>query len=97
MAEKESLRRYIGHEINPDDVHNVFIRLAMISVADRAIVPVQDILGFGAEARMNIPSTSTGNWEWRVDPNYLTDDLAQRLYDMTEIYGRLPKIDSRGF
>ena len=87
----ESLRRYIGHDIDPDKIHDIFVRLAMISVADTVILPMQDILGLGAEARMNIPSTATGNWEWRLDPKYLTDDVAKKLYDMAEIYGRLPK------
>ncbi len=63
----------------------------MISVASMAIVPMQDILGLGAEARMNIPSTASGNWEWRLDPVLLTKDLAPRLRDLAEISGRRPR------
>ncbi len=94
-ADIESLRRYIGRDMTADDIHDIFVRLAMISVADSSIIPIQDILGLGAEARMNIPSTATGNWEWRLDPKYLTDGLGKKLYDMTEIYGRIPKSNIR--
>jgi 4-alpha-glucanotransferase len=89
--EKESLKRYLRHDISLENVHNIFVRMAMASVADTIIVPIQDILGLGAEARMNIPSTPNGNWEWRLEPEYLTDALAADLYDVTEICGRLPE------
>jgi 4-alpha-glucanotransferase len=90
-ADKLSLAQYLGHEVDVDKVHEEFIRLAMMSVADRIIIPVQDVLGLGAEARMNTPSTPTGNWEWRLGPNSLTELLAQKLYDMAYIFGRLLK------
>jgi 4-alpha-glucanotransferase len=90
-AEKESLRRYIGYENNAQNINEIFNRMAMLSVADRIIIPIQDILGLGAEARMNTPSTPSGNWEWRLDPALLTDSVTKNLCDMTQIVGRLPQ------
>jgi len=52
------------------------------------IFPMQDVLGLGAEARMNYPSTREGNWEWRLSPELLTPRVAEKLREMTEIYGR---------
>jgi 4-alpha-glucanotransferase len=72
-----------GKEINWD-----FIRALLASVADTAIVPLQDLLGLGTEARMNLPNTTSGNWSWRVRSGVLTDQLAGRLRDLTELYGR---------
>jgi 4-alpha-glucanotransferase len=60
----------------------------MMSVADTVIVPMQDVLALGAKARMNTPSTSAGNWEWRLDPALVTPDVICMLNEMTEIYGR---------
>jgi 4-alpha-glucanotransferase len=65
------------------------IRLVMMSVANMAIFPMQDILGLGEEARMNHPSIGEGNWEWRLLPEQLTPTVKQRLLEMTEIYGRV--------
>jgi len=65
-----------------------FIRGAWSSVGDLAIAQMQDFLGLGSEARMNIPSTLGSNWQWRVKKEKLTDDLANRIYDMTKLYGR---------
>jgi len=52
------------------------------------IFPMQDILGLGEEARMNHPSTREDNWEWRLSADLLTPAVAERLREMTEIYGR---------
>src|SRR4030095_12128983 len=77
-----------GKEINWD-----FIRTVLASVADTAIVPLQDLLGLGTEARMNLPNTTSGNWSWRVRSGVLTDQLAGRLRDLTELYGRATNRD----
>ena len=66
------------------------VRLAFASVADTAIVPLQDVLGLGNEARMNLPGTSGGNWRWRCAADSLTDDLIARIAALTELYGRVP-------
>jgi 4-alpha-glucanotransferase len=60
------------------------IRVALESPARRAIVPVQDILGLGSEARMNLPSVQEGNWEWRMGEGALTEERAGRLRGMAE-------------
>jgi len=65
-----------------------FIRLALGSVADTVILPMQDVLGLGAEARMNIPSTTKNNWKWRMTGDALKPELAIRLRDMIRLYGR---------
>jgi 4-alpha-glucanotransferase len=72
-----------GHEINW-----AFIRCALASVADVAIIPLQDLLGLGSEARMNLPAKSSGNWRWRYKPEMLTAKIGERLKELTEIFGR---------
>jgi 4-alpha-glucanotransferase len=65
------------------------IRAALASPANLAIIPVQDLLGLGNEARMNTPATVRGNWRWRLRRGQLTLPVARRLRDLTEAYGRL--------
>jgi 4-alpha-glucanotransferase len=65
-----------------------FIRLALCSVADTVILPMQDILGLGSEARMNTPSTKGNNWKWRMPEDALQPELAGKLRDMTRRSGR---------
>jgi 4-alpha-glucanotransferase len=71
-------------------VHWDMIRLALASVATLAVIPLQDVLGLGSKSRMNYPGTADGNWEWRCEAGQLTDEVAARLREVTEIYGRLP-------
>jgi 4-alpha-glucanotransferase len=66
----------------------VFIRAVLASVAEIAIVPLQDVWGLGSEARMNLPGTVSGNWKWRYRPDRLTTDVSQRLRDLTVLYDR---------
>ena len=66
------------------------IRLALASVGNLAIVPLQDVLGLGQEARMNYPGKPKGNWQWRYAADLLTEEITGRLREMTEIYGREP-------
>ena len=66
------------------------IREAYRSVADLCIIPLQDYLCKGKEARINTPGTSEGNWQWRLAPNYLSDDLARSIHLLSETYSRLP-------
>ncbi len=65
-----------------------FIRAAIASPAQFAVVPVQDLLSLGSEARLNTPGTTGGNWDYRLQPGQLTDDVADRLRALVEIYGR---------
>ena len=78
--------RYLGtdgHEIHWD-----FIRAIQMSVAAVSVMPLQDILGLDSSARMNTPGQAEGNWTWRFAPGALTPELAQRLRESTELYGR---------
>lgn len=84
------LFRYLGREVSSDDFHRELIRLAMMSVAETAVIPVQDVLGLGEEARMNRPAIPQGNWEWRLEVDQLGPEVAEALADMTETYGRGP-------
>jgi 4-alpha-glucanotransferase len=77
------------------EIHWDFIRAVLASVADTAIVPLQDLLGLGNEARMNLPNSTSGNWAWRYRPEALTDEVARRLKKLTEVYGREQKSDSK--
>ena len=86
--ERAAVLRYLG-SADGHDIHWQMIRVVYASVANLVIVPVQDVLGLGSEARMNRPGTAVGNWRWRLDPRALTPALAQRLHELTETYGRL--------
>ena len=86
--DRSRLFRYLGREVPAGEIHRELIRLAMMSVADRVIFPMQDLLGLGEEFRMNRPATKEGNWEWRLVPDRLTRSLALDLRELTEIYGR---------
>jgi 4-alpha-glucanotransferase len=85
---KARLAQYLGRKVEEPGVHWELIRLAMMSVGNTVIVPMQDVLGLGEEARMNVPSVAQGNWEWRLLPEQVTSELAKRLAKMTRLYGR---------
>ncbi len=70
--------------------HWDIIRLALMSVANTAIFPMQDLLGLGSEARMNIPGTPQGNWRFRLQPGQITPGLAEQMWELCELYERLP-------
>jgi len=69
---------------NPEEIPWALMRLVMASRARLAVIPLQDVLGLGAEARMNVPaSVGQSNWSWRLAPGQLTDAHIQRLADLT--------------
>ncbi len=70
------------------EIHWVFIRALMASVADTVLFPLQDVLGLGSEARMNQPATLGGNWRWRYRREMLGEEPERRLKELTELYGR---------
>ncbi len=70
------------------EIHWDFIRAAWASVADSAIAPMQDLLGLGNDARMNLPASTGGNWNWQCRDGDFSDEIAARLRGLTEIYGR---------
>jgi 4-alpha-glucanotransferase len=86
--DRQRLFRYLGFEVSSEQVSKELIRLAMMSVADTVIIPMQDILNLGEEARTNRPSVSMGNWEWRLLPDKLNPASVGWLREMAEIYGR---------
>ncbi|MBH8564243.1 4-alpha-glucanotransferase [Nostoc sp. CENA67] len=88
--EKHNLLLYLG-SISPDGIHWDLIRLALSSIANQAIIPLQDILGLGTDARMNFPSVAEGNWAWRYQSHSITDELSDRLKVLTKLYGRAPR------
>ena len=86
-TQRQALQRRLGAN-NPDVVW-AMIREAVASQADTAIVPAQDLLELGSEARMNFPGIEQGNWQWRLRYGALTEELAQKLRSITITYGRL--------
>jgi 4-alpha-glucanotransferase len=74
-----------------EEIHWALIRLAQSSVASLCVVPLQDVLGLGSEARLNTPSVPTGNFRWRYQPGDLTPQLAERLAMLAEVTDRLPQ------
>src|SRR6266404_151443 len=86
----ERERNFCMNYLNTDgkEIHWDFIRALFASVANTAIVPLQDVLGLGTEARMNLPNSIEGNWSWRFMANVLTDEIGARLEALTELYGR---------
>lgn len=87
--ERELFHKYITGYAAGEEINWVLIRLAMASVSNQAIVPLQDILGLDNSARMNIPGTSSGNWDWRFnDLEILSDQLCDRLLEVTRLYSR---------
>ena len=87
-AEVDMAVRYLG--LNEEEgFHWGMIRGGMSSVADLFVAQMQDVLGLGAESRMNTPGTLGGNWQWRLLPGQITPELAEKLHEMTRIYGRL--------
>ncbi len=90
-AYKKQLKQYLGKSIRITDAHWDIIRMAQASVANLAIIPVQDILGLGEEARMNNPARTLGNWQWRLtnrQMSELKENALPRLMEITRTYGR---------
>jgi len=87
--ERRNAEAYVGR--CDDGIHWAFIRAAFCSTACLSIIPLQDVLGLGSEARMNTPSLHGGNWRWRFDQGQLTSELAAKLAHLSELSDRLPK------
>ncbi|HEV2708211.1 MAG TPA: 4-alpha-glucanotransferase [Pyrinomonadaceae bacterium] len=89
-AQIERERAFATSYLNTDgrEIHWDFVRAVLASVANTAIIPMQDLLGLGTEARMNLPASTEGNWQWRFRSDAVTTRLAERLRALTELYGR---------
>jgi 4-alpha-glucanotransferase len=77
------------------EIHWDFIRAALASVANTAIIPLQDVLGLGNEARMNLPNSTSGNWNWRYAAGALTDEVRDRLKELTGTLRTQPESGSQ--
>src|SRR5579864_224254 len=86
--ERRNALAYVGR--CEDGIHWAFIRAAQASVSNLSIVPLQDVLGLGSEARMNTPSLHQGNWEWRYAGGQLVPEIAAKLAHLAEVTDRLP-------
>jgi len=84
--EHDFTRAYLGFQSG--EVNWIFIRAVLASVANTAIVPLQDVFGLGSEARMNLPGTVSGNWKWRYKSNRLTKEIRDKLLTLTVLYDR---------
>lgn len=86
--DKKMADKYLGIK-NKDMLHYDFIRAAWASTANIAVAPMQDLLGKGSEARMNLPGSASGNWQWRFKWDDLTSEHEEFLAEITALYGRL--------
>jgi len=86
-AERAAVKAYLGGA-SDGQIHWSLIRAAATSIAGLCLIPMQDALGLGSEARMNIPSHADGNWAWRLVPNQLTPEVARELAELTVVTDR---------
>ena len=86
----EYIKKYVGINDEEGFVWGL-LRAGMSSVSGIFIAQIQDYLELGSEARINIPSTLGTNWIWRADPGYITEELTEKIHDITKLYGRLRK------
>jgi 4-alpha-glucanotransferase len=86
QREREFVLKYLG--VDGNEIHWSFIRTVLASVANLAIVPLQDVLGLDGQARMNLPARPDGNWQWRFSPGMLTQSIQERLKELTLLYAR---------
>ncbi len=85
------------HYANQQDLsaavfHRDMLHLALSAPSNLALLPMQDVLGFGNDCRINIPGTSQGNWRWRCAPRFITDELSAWLKEETAFFGRIPTV-----
>ena len=88
--EKQTALDYLASD--GSEIHWDFIRAVLASSGDTALVPLQDVLGAGSEARMNVPATTSGNWAWRFRDGELNAERGARLRRLAELYGRHPSM-----
>jgi len=86
--ERKRIKEYTGITASESNINELMMRLAYSSVADTAIIPIQDILDLGQHSRVNTPGSADGNWLFRMRPDVLTDALAARLKRLAAMYNR---------
>jgi 4-alpha-glucanotransferase len=87
-SQKKILFGCLGRKVSVYQIHWELIKLAFASVANLAIIPVQDVLGLGESARMNRPGKIKDNWQWRLNQGQITPQISKQLAEFTEISGR---------
>jgi 4-alpha-glucanotransferase len=70
------------------EIHWALMQAVLTSVANIAVIPMQDVLGLGSEGRMNLPGEAKGNWRWRLQNDQIDRATVRRLRDLTEVSGR---------
>lgn len=85
---REQLRLYANEVVGEKNIHEVLIRMAYASVAKTAIIPLQDVLGLDEKSRMNVPASTSKNWQWRLAEAIAFDKEAQWLREMVKLYNR---------
>lgn len=86
---RKRLEHYLGIAVSDSTVVAALIRSVLASVARTAIIPVQDLLGLGSDARMNVPARPEGNWGWRLLPGQLNSVVSDRLAGLTSLFNRV--------
>ncbi len=86
---RKEAEEYVGHKIDGESCHEEFIRMAYSSVARIAVIPVQDLLGMDENARLNKPSTTQKNWDWKLRKEDLKNIPAEKIRKMAYLFGRL--------
>jgi 4-alpha-glucanotransferase len=90
-AAKRRAKRFANRQDDEAGVfHQDMIHLALSSAANLAILPMQDVLGFGNDCRMNTPGTVANNWQWRCAERFVNAGVAEWLADLTALFGRIP-------
>jgi 4-alpha-glucanotransferase len=93
-AAKRRAKRFANRQDDEAGVfHRDLIHLAFSSAANLAVVPMQDVLGFGNDCRMNTPGTVVNNWQWRCAERFVNDGVAEWLADLTALFGRIPSVE----
>jgi 4-alpha-glucanotransferase len=87
-ARRFRLTQYLGRDIPDEELNWEFIRMAMATVANTTIIPLQDVIGLGSGSRMNRPGTDRENWKWRYPERMLTSEIQEKLRIMTAVYAR---------
>jgi len=89
LAQKRRLFNYLGRRVSAGQIHWELIRLAMSSIGNVVIIPMQDVLGLGKQTRMNQPGTVRGNWAWRLERGQIKPSITKKLANLTKTYGRV--------
>jgi malto-oligosyltrehalose synthase/4-alpha-glucanotransferase len=87
--DRKRLKNYVGGKVNADNIHKKLAELCFGSVADIVIIPIQDILGLDETNRMNIPSSTNGNWTWRLSADAITPKIEKWLVKQMKFFNRI--------